>query len=75
VVAPPVSIKDHVGWALLQQALIMYWRIRELWGPANLVASTVAELDDALPRFTDVHWDSVRATHDYTLRFSRGRRH
>ena len=28
------------------QALIMYWRIWDLWGPANLVASTIAELDD-----------------------------
>jgi hypothetical protein len=27
VVAPPVSIKDHAGWAMFQQALIMYWRI------------------------------------------------
>jgi hypothetical protein len=43
---PSVSIKDHVGWVLLQQALIMYRCIRDLWGPANLVASTVAELDD-----------------------------
>jgi hypothetical protein len=54
-----VSIKDRIGWAQLQQALIMYWCIRDLWGPANLVASTVTELDDTLPRFTDVQWDSV----------------
>jgi hypothetical protein len=54
-----VSIKDYVGWALLQQALIMYWRIQDLWGPTNLVAATVAELDGTLPRFTDVQWDSV----------------
>jgi hypothetical protein len=33
------------------------------WGPANLVASTVTELNDTLPCFTDVQWDSVRATH------------
>jgi hypothetical protein len=26
--------------------LIMYWRIRDLWGLINLVASTVVELDD-----------------------------
>jgi hypothetical protein len=25
-----------------------------LWGPANLVASMVVELDDTLPRFMDV---------------------
>jgi hypothetical protein len=58
-----VSIKDRIGWALLQQALITYWRIWDLWAPANLVPSTVAELDDTLPHFTDVQWDSVRATH------------
>jgi hypothetical protein len=33
--------------------LIMYRRIRAIWVPANLVASTVPELDDTLPRFTD----------------------
>jgi hypothetical protein len=27
----------------------MYWRIWDLWGLANMVASTVAELDDTLP--------------------------
>jgi hypothetical protein len=58
-----MSIKDYVGWALLQQALIMYWRIHDLWGPTNLVALTVAELDDTLPRFMDDRRDSVRATH------------
>jgi hypothetical protein len=49
-----MSIKDHVGWALLHEALIMNWRIWDIWSVANLVASTVAELDDNLPRFTDV---------------------
>jgi hypothetical protein len=70
-----VSIKHRVSWALLQQALIMYWRIQDLWGPTNLVASTVVELDDTLPLFTDVQWDSVRATHGCPLRLSRGRRY
>jgi hypothetical protein len=41
----------------------MYWWIHDLWGPANLVASTVTELYDTLPRFTDVQWDCVWATH------------
>jgi hypothetical protein len=63
-----VSIKDRVGWALLQQALIMYWRIWDLWGPTNLVASTVAELDNTLPRFTNVQWDSVWATHGLPIK-------
>jgi hypothetical protein len=58
-----VSIKDRIGWALLHQALIMYWRIWDLWGPAILVASIVTELDDNLPRFTDVQWDTVGATY------------
>jgi hypothetical protein len=29
----------------------------------HLVAPCVAELNDSLPRFTGVQWDSVRATH------------
>jgi hypothetical protein len=29
----------------------------------NFVASCVDDLDDTLPRFTGVQWDSVRATH------------
>jgi hypothetical protein len=37
-----------------EQALIMYWCICDLWGPTNLVALMVAELDDTLPRLTDV---------------------
>jgi hypothetical protein len=49
-----MSIKDHIGCALLQQALIMYWDIWDLLGPTNLVASTVVELDDTLPRFMNV---------------------
>jgi hypothetical protein len=40
----------------------MYWHICDLSGPANLVASTVVELDDTLPYLTDVQWDSVGAT-------------
>jgi hypothetical protein len=52
---------------LNEQALIMYWRIQDLWGPINLVASTVAELDDTPPYFIDVQWDSVRATHSVSI--------
>jgi hypothetical protein len=32
-------------------------------GSPNWVASCVDELDDTLPRFTSVQWDSVRGTH------------
>jgi hypothetical protein len=37
-----------------EQALIMYWRIWDLWGPTNLVALTVVKLDDTLLYLQDV---------------------
>jgi hypothetical protein len=43
--------------------LIMYWHIRVIRSPANLVVSMVAELDDTLPRFMNDRRDTVRATH------------
>jgi hypothetical protein len=46
-----------------------------LWGPAILVALTIAELDDTLPHFMDVQWDSVWATHECPSKLSRGRQH
>jgi hypothetical protein len=46
-----------------------------LWGPANIVASMVAELDDILPCLMDVHWNSVWATHGCPSRLSCGRQH
>jgi hypothetical protein len=52
-----------------EQALIMYWCMRDLWGPANLVASTVTELDDTPPYLTGVQWDSVGATHGCPSRY------
>jgi hypothetical protein len=60
---PPVSIKAHISWALMSKHLIIYWRIRDLWGLANLVVSCVTELDNTLPRFTGVQLGSVWATH------------
>jgi hypothetical protein len=33
----------------------------------NLIALCVDELDDTLPRFTGVQWDSVRATHGVSI--------
>jgi hypothetical protein len=47
----------------LQQALIMYWHIRDIWNPVNLVALTVTELNDTLPPTV------------YLVRFSCGRWH
>jgi hypothetical protein len=41
----------------------MSWCIWDVWGPVNLVASTVAELNDTLPRFTYDRSDSVQSTH------------
>jgi hypothetical protein len=32
-------------------------------GSRKLSSLTVIELDNNLPRFTGVHWDSVQATH------------
>jgi hypothetical protein len=45
---------------------------------SNWIASCVDELDDTLPRFTGVQWDSVRATHGvsaeaYVLKTALGR--
>jgi hypothetical protein len=54
---------------------VVYWHIRDLWGPANLVASTVAELDDTPLYFTDDIGIVFGPPTDYPVRFSRGRRH
>jgi hypothetical protein len=56
-------IKDHVCCALLQQALSCVLMHLRFMGFCKLSSLTVVELDDTLPRFTGVHWDSVRATH------------
>jgi hypothetical protein len=37
-----MSIKDHVVFGFDKQVLIMYWRMWNLWGPINLVASITA---------------------------------
>jgi hypothetical protein len=55
--------------------LIMYWRIQDLWGPANLVASIVAELDDTSLYFTNDIGIVFGPPTDYPVRFLRGRRH
>jgi hypothetical protein len=41
----------------------VYWRIRDFLGPANLLALTVAELDDTLPYLMSDTWDSAWDTH------------
>jgi hypothetical protein len=64
-----VSIKAHVGWAMLNKHLIMYLHIRDIWSPTNLVGSMVAELDDTPPNITGVQWDSVGATHRFPSQY------
>jgi hypothetical protein len=57
---------DHLAPGNKIDYVLMYMG---LWGPTNLVASTVTELDDTLPSLTDVHWDSVWATHECPSRY------
>jgi hypothetical protein len=47
--------------------------IRDLWGPTNLVASTVVELNDTPLYFTDDIGIVFGPPTDYQSRFSRGR--
>jgi hypothetical protein len=54
---------------------VAYWHIRDLWGPTNLVASTVAELDDSPLYFTDDIGIVFGPPMNYPARFSHGRRH
>jgi hypothetical protein len=74
VVTPPMSIEDRSSGPD-EQDWVVYWRIHDLWGPANLVASTVAELDDTLLYFTDDIGIVFEPLTDYPVRFSRWRRH
>jgi hypothetical protein len=54
---------------------VVYWRIWDLWGPANLVALTVAELDDTPLYFTDDIGIVFEPSTDYPSRFLCGRWH
>jgi hypothetical protein len=47
----------------------MYWSIRDLWGPTNLVALMVNKLDDTPPNLMDDRRDSVGATHGCPLMY------
>jgi hypothetical protein len=49
--------------------------IRDLWGPRNLVALTVAKLDDTPLYITDGIRIVFGLLTDYPLRFLQGRRH
>jgi hypothetical protein len=70
-----VSIKDRFGWALLQQTLSCVLAHMGFMGPTNLVALTVAELDDTPLYFTNDIGIVFGPPTDYPLRFSRRRRH
>jgi hypothetical protein len=37
----------------MNKHLIMYRRVRDLWGPANIVASCVAEMEAIIPYLMD----------------------
>jgi hypothetical protein len=54
---------------------VVYWHIRDLCGPSNLVASTVAELDDTPLYFIDDIVIVFGSPMDYPSRFSCERRH
>jgi hypothetical protein len=70
-----VSIKDCVGYALLQQALSCVLMHTEIMGSHKLSSFTVVELDDTLPRFMDDIGIVFGPPTDYPSRFSRGIRH
>jgi hypothetical protein len=65
-----VSIKDHVGCTLLQQALSYVLTHTGFMGPTNLVASTVAELDDTPLYFMDGIGILFGPPTNYPTRFS-----
>jgi hypothetical protein len=54
---------------------VVYWRIQNLWGLANLVALTVTELDDTPLHFMDDIGIVFGPPTDYLKRFSREKRH
>jgi hypothetical protein len=64
-----VPIKARVDCVLMNKHLIMYWRIRDLWGPRNMVASCVTEMEAILPFLTVVHQDSAWNTHRYPSQY------
>jgi hypothetical protein len=53
----------------MNKHLIMYLSIQDLWGPINLVASIVIELDDTPPYLMDDRRDSVGGTHGCPSRY------
>jgi hypothetical protein len=64
-----MSIKARIGWARMNKLFIMYWRIRDLWGLANLVVLCVTEMEAIQPYLTGVNRDSAWATHECPPRY------
>jgi hypothetical protein len=72
-----MSVKSHVSWVQMNKHLkctVAYGTYRN----PNWVALCVDELDDTLPRFMGVQWNSVQATHDvsteaYAWKVAQGR--
>jgi hypothetical protein len=72
-----VSIKAHIGWVRMNKHLNVLTHTGHMESP-NFVALCFKELDDTLPHFMDVKWDSVQATHGmsaetYAWRMALGR--
>jgi hypothetical protein len=61
-----VSVKTRVSWVRMNKQLNVLTHTGHMKSP-NLLASCVDKLDDTLPRFIGVQWDSVRATHGVSV--------
>jgi hypothetical protein len=70
---PPVSINDHVGCALLQQALSCVLTHMRFMGSCKL--SSFDDRDDTPLYLTDGIGIVFQPPTDYSMRFSYGRRH
>jgi hypothetical protein len=55
VVAPACVYYGPCQLGPEEEESILYWRIRDLWGPTYLVALGVDESDDTLPYLQGVH--------------------
>jgi hypothetical protein len=54
-----MSVKARIDWVRMNKHLNVLTHTRHIESP-NIVASCVHELDDILPYFMGVQWDSVR---------------
>jgi hypothetical protein len=61
-----VSVKGRISWVQMNKHLNVLIHTRHMESP-NLIALCVDELDDTLPLFTGVQWNSVWATHGVSI--------